>query len=287
MAFYTDTSLWLAFSGLVGLCVGSLLNVVIYRLPLMMQQEETTFVMDYLTRHTSAVPTPAGKSIFPDKNRAALNLFLPRSHCPNCKHTVACYDNIPLLGWLLLAGRCRHCRQVIGWAYPAVELAMAVIATLLACCLPPGADWVMMMVFSALLLSLAIIDFRHQILPDILTLTLLWCGLFWHWLEQRDFLGDAVLGAIAGYLVLWLLYWSLRLMTAKEGLGYGDFKLLAALGAWLGWQKLPEILLIASTATLFVILLFAKKRADSWSQPQPFGPGLCVAGAICLILQLK
>ncbi|WP_012146940.1 prepilin peptidase [Serratia proteamaculans] len=287
MAFYTDTSLWLAFSGLVGLCVGSLLNVVIYRLPLMMQQEETTFVMDYLTRHPSAVPTPAGKSIFPDKNRAVLNLFLPRSHCPNCKHTVACYDNIPLLGWLLLAGRCRYCRQAIGWAYPAVELAMAVIATLLACYLPPGADWVMMMVSSALLLSLAIIDFRHQILPDILTLTLLWCGLFWHWLEQRDFLGDAVLGAIAGYLVLWLLYWSLRLMTGKEGLGYGDFKLLAALGAWLGWQKLPEILLIASTATLFVILLFAKKRANSWSQPQPFGPGLCVAGAICLILQLK
>lgn len=280
MSFYSDIFLWPLLSGLVGLCIGSLLNVVIYRLPLMMEQEEKMLVMDYL-----ASQSPTGTRV-EEASPARLNLFLPRSHCPRCQYRLAWYDNIPLISWLLLVGRCRQCRQKIGWAYPAVELTMAVIATLLACYRLPGADWVMIMVFSALLLSLAIIDFHHQILPDILTLGLLWCGLFWHWLEQPDFLGDAVLGAMGGYLVLWSLYWGMWFITKREGLGYGDFKLLAALGAWLGWQKLPEVLLIASTATLIVTLLCSKQRANGWSQPQPFGPGLCAAGVFCLMLLL-
>ncbi|TFZ48864.1 prepilin peptidase [Serratia proteamaculans] len=280
MSFYSDVFLWPLFAGLIGLCIGSLLNVVIYRLPLMMQQEEKALVVEYLSRQSPAKPLVA------ETSPARFNLFLPRSHCPDCKHALAWHDNIPLLSWLLLAGRCRYCRQTVGWVYPMIELVMALTATLLACYLSPGPDWVMMMVFGALLLPLAVIDFRHQILPDILTLTLLWCGLFWHWLAQPDFLADAVLGAIIGYLLLWLLYWGMWFMTQREGLGYGDFKLLAALGAWLGWQKLPEILLIASTATLLVTLLCAKKRADGWSQPQPFGPGLCAAGVICLMLPL-
>ncbi|QGH61924.1 prepilin peptidase [Serratia proteamaculans] len=280
MSFYSDIFLWPLFAGLIGVCIGSLLNVVIYRLPLMMQQEEKALVMDYLSRQSPAKP------LIEETSSARLNLFLPRSHCPNCKHRLAWYDNIPLFSWLLLAGRCRKCQHRIGLVYPAVELSMAVIATWLACYRLPGSDWVMIMTFSALLLSLAVIDFRHQILPDILTLSLLWCGLFWHWLQQPDFLGDAVLGAIGGYLVLWTLYWGMWFMTKKEGLGYGDFKLLAALGAWLGWQKLPEILLLASTATLIVTLLCSKKRAKGWSQPQPFGPGLCAAGVIYLMLLL-
>jgi leader peptidase (prepilin peptidase)/N-methyltransferase len=277
MSIYNDVFLWPLFAGLIGLCIASLLNVVIYRLPLMMQREEESLVMDYLSRQSSAKP------LVEETPSARLNLFLPRSHCPNCKHSLTWYDNIPLFSWLLLAGRCRYCRRTVGWGYPMIELVMALTATLLASHMPPGSDWVMMMVFSALLLPLAVIDFRHQILPDSLTLSLLWCGLFWHWLEQPDFLGDAVLGAIGGYLVLWLLYWGMWFMTNREGLGYGDFKLLAALGAWLGWQKLPEILLIASTATLLVTLLSVTKRAEGWREPQPFGPGLCAAGVICLI----
>lgn len=276
--FYHAIFLWPLFSGLTGLCIGSLLNVVIYRLPLMMQREEQALAMEYLAQQS-----PVCLAV--ETSPARLNLFLPRSHCPNCQCTLAWYDNIPLFSWLLLAGRCRYCRQPIGWVYPAVELAMAMFATLLACFLLPGVSWLMMMVFGSLLLSLAIIDFRHQILPDALTLTLLWCGLFWHWLEQPDFLADAVIGAIGGYLVLWLLYWGMWFITKREGLGYGDFKLLAALGAWLGWQKLPEILLVASTATLIVALLCSKKRKNGWSQPQPFGPGLCAAGLFYLILQ--
>jgi leader peptidase (prepilin peptidase)/N-methyltransferase len=277
MSVYNDVFVWPLFAGLIGLCIGSLLNVVIYRLPLMIQQEEKALVMDYLSRQSPAKP------LVEETSSARLNLFLPRSHCPNCKHSLAWYDNIPLLSWLLLAGRCRYCRQKVGWMYPVIELVMALTAILLACYMLPGPNWVMMMACGALLLPLAVIDFRHQILPDVLTLSLLWCGLFWQWWEQPDFLGDAVLGAIGGYLVLWSLYWGMWFMTRREGLGYGDFKLLAALGAWLGWQKLPEILLIASMATLLVTLVCSKKRANGWSQPQPFGPGLCAAGVICLM----
>jgi leader peptidase (prepilin peptidase)/N-methyltransferase len=280
MSVYNDVFVWPLFAGLIGLCIGSLLNVVIYRLPLMMQQEEKALAMDYLSRQSPAKP------LVEDTPSARLNLFLPRSHCPNCQHSLAWYDNIPLISWLLLAGRCRYCRQTVGWVYPMIELVMGLTAILLACSMSPGPNWVMMMTFGALLLPLAVIDFRHQILPDFLTLSLLWCGLFWQWWEQPDFLGDAVLGAIGGYLVLWLLYWGMWFMTRREGLGYGDFKLLAALGAWLGWQKLPEILLIASTATLIVTLVCSKKRANGWSQPQPFGPGLCAAGVFCLIYPL-
>lgn len=280
MPVYNDVFVWPLFAGLIGLCIGSLLNVVIYRLPLMMQQEEKALVMDYLSRQSPANP------LVEETLSARLNLFLPRSHCPNCQHSLAWYDNIPLISWLLLAGRCRYCRQSVGWVYPVIELVMGLTAILLASYMLPGPNWVMMMAFGSLLLPLAVIDFRHQILPDVLTLSLLWCGLFWQWLVQPDFLGDAVLGAIGGYLALWLLYWGMWFMTRREGLGYGDFKLLAALGAWLGWQKLPEILLLASTATLIVTLVCSKKRENGWSQPQPFGPGLCAAGAFCLIYPL-
>lgn len=280
MLFSVDLLYWPLCAAIVGLCIGSLLNVVIYRLPLMLKQQEE----DYLTHalHRFQPSMAPEQQVTPTQ----FSLFLPRSHCPECKKTIAYYDNIPLLSWLLLGRRCRHCHTLIAWRYPAVESAMMMVALALAYYFPAGSSWLLLLMFCALLITLAIIDFDHQLLPDLLTYPLLWMGLVWHCLYQTDFLPEAIIGAIAGYMILWLVYWAGKLLTNREGLGYGDFKLLAALGAWFGWQNLPEIVLIAASLTLLALLPNCRSKQQSWLQPLPFGPGLAAAGFWLMISKL-
>lgn len=267
---------WPMMAGLFGLCIGSLLNVVIYRLPLMIQQQD----IHYAGQFSPLAKVNSG--LVP----ARFNLFLPRSHCTGCKTPIACYDNIPLVSWIILRGRCRHCQSLISWRYPMIEMAMMLTALALAYYFPPGSHWLLLFTFIALLITLATIDFDCQLLPDMLTYPLLWLGLIWHCLHDRDFLPIAIAGAIAGYMTLWLIFWGGKLLTSREGLGYGDFKLLAALGAWFGWQQLPEILLIAASVTLVAQLPYWHHAQQIWSRPLPFGPGLAVAGFWMMIVRL-
>ncbi|CAI1926031.1 Pectic enzymes secretion protein outO [Serratia quinivorans] len=240
---------WVLLS-LVSLCVGSFLNVVIHRLPLMIRSSTSQ----------------------------RFNLCWPCSHCPQCKTPLRWYDNLPLISWLALHGHCRDCHHVIALRYPMVELAAVGIALLCAALFPLGYGLCFALIFGWTLLALSLIDIDHQLLPDNLTLPLLWCGLLFQLITQPTQLGHAVIGAISGYLCLWLLYWGFRLATGREALGYGDFKLLAALGAWLGWHTLPSLLLIASAcgiaATIFM-RMFWRRPVNT---PMPFGPFLALAG---------
>ncbi|RJF54808.1 prepilin peptidase [Serratia inhibens] len=249
---------WLLFSAVLSLCLGSFINVVIYRLPKMLEREEFW--------------------VSNGNNPEVFNFFLPGSTCPHCLEKIRPYDNIPLLSWLILRGRCRHCRVAISSRYPLVEWVTMLAGISIACFTGIGIDWFFMLALFSLLLALSVIDMDRQLLPDCLTLSLLWTGLLWHSIAQPQFLPAAVMGAVAGYLILWLLYWGFRLSTGREGLGYGDFKLLAALGAWGGYESLPQILLFGSSCSLLWLLLLRVMRSRSWSQPLPFGPGLAIAG---------
>ncbi|HEY3983539.1 A24 family peptidase [Cedecea sp.] len=239
--------LWLT---LLALSIGSLLNVVVYRLPLMLQQ--------------------------PDAQR--FTLWVPRSHCPECRTPIGWRDNIPLASWLLLRGLCRHCQTTISRRYPLTELSALLLTYIAAWLLPPGPVLFGALVLGWMLLALALIDYDYQLLPDNLTLPLLWLGLLFQLCGGTVALVDAVIGAMVGYLCLWLLYWAFRLATGRETLGYGDFKLLAALGAWLGWMALPGLLLLAALAGITVTLLarlFFQRPLDA---PLPFGPLLALTG---------
>lgn len=235
---------------LSALCVGSLLNVVVYRLPRMVMQQET----------------------------GSYSLWLPRSHCPTCRHVIHWHDNIPLFGWIKLRGRCRHCQSPISRRYPLTELTALFLAVIAAGIIPPGLTLLGALVLGWMLLALSLIDYDHQLLPDDLTQPLLWLGLLFHLSMSHTGLADAVLGAVFGYLILWSLYQVFRFMTGREALGYGDFKLLAALGAWIGWRALPDVLLSASSAGILIALLARGFRKRPLNQPLPFGPLLALAG---------
>jgi len=300
MIFDLNSFSWPLFASVVGLCIGSLLNVVIHRLPMMLKRQDEQYATGYIQQclinkgqnnanilnEINIDNVPLLESADEERSKieaVVFNLFLPRSHCPQCKSPVVFYDNIPIISWLILRGRCRHCEQSISWQYPLVEFGMMVIAFSLACFFSPGIDWLLLFTFSALLITLAIIDINCQLLPDSLTYPLLWSGLIWHCFYHQDFLPVAISGAIAGYMVLWLIYWGGKLLTHREGLGYGDFKLLAALGAWFGWQSLPDILLVAASVSIVALLVHHRQTrqphsAKIWQRPLPFGPGLAVAG---------
>src|SRR5690554_7310566 len=212
------------------------------------------------------------------------NLLLPRSLCPSCEAPIAWHDNLPLFGWLKRRGRCASCKARISPQYPLVELTGAVLA--LAVLVLFGASWQALFIYFACLtlLALAVIDLRTQLLPDALTLPLLWAGLLYHLLFQPLMLPAAVIGAMAGYLVLWSVYWLFKLATGKEGMGYGDFKLLAALGAWLGWQALPLVLLLSAGVAALVGIALQLTQPRLRGAPMPFGPFLAGAGIIMLLV---
>jgi len=255
-------------AGLLGLLIGSFLNVVIHRIPKMMQRESDNYVA-----HES------GKEL-PHTDR--YNLMVPRSACPHCGHQITALENIPVISWLTLRGKCRKCKAPISARYPAVELLTGVLSAALVWKFGSGAAGMATLLFAWLLIAMTFIDVDTQLLPDDLTFPLLWAGLLINLNGTFVPLHDAVIGAVAGYLVLWAVYWLFKLATGKEGMGYGDFKLLAALGAWLGWAMLPTIILLSSVVGALVgisLIVFAKRGRD---KPIPFGPYLAAAGMIAL-----
>jgi leader peptidase (prepilin peptidase)/N-methyltransferase len=255
---------------LLGLCVGSFLNVVVHRLPKMMERE---------WRQECAELTGAPADA-PAEGR--YNLFVPRSACPACGGRITALQNVPVLSWLWLRGKCAKCGARITARYPVVELAAGLLGAYAAWRFGATLAALGAMLFCWTLLALAVIDLDTQLLPDDLTLPLLWVGLLLNLGTAYVALPSAVVGAVAGYLALWLVYWAFKLVTGKEGKGQGDFKLLAAIGAWLGWQKLPLVILLSSVvgaAIGIALIVFARHGRE---QPIPFGPYLAAAGVIAL-----
>ena len=256
-------------AGIFGLLIGSFLNVVIYRLPKMMQRESDNYVAQ-----------ESGKPL-PHVDR--YNLTVPRSACPQCGHRITAIENIPVVSYLFLRGKCAGCKTPIPIRYPIIELITGALSAILIWHFGSGAMGLAALLFAYLLIAMTFIDLDTQLLPDDLTLPLLWCGLLINLNGTLVPLEDAVLGAVAGYLSLWSVYWLFKLTTGKEGMGYGDFKLLAALGAWLGWMMLPVVILLSSVVGALVgiaLIVFAKHGRNN---PIPFGPYLAAAGLIALI----
>jgi leader peptidase (prepilin peptidase)/N-methyltransferase len=260
---------------LLGLVVGSFLNVVILRLPQMMQRQWKRDCCELLE-----IASPETENATANAVEERFDLAFPGSHCPACEAPIAPWQNIPVLSYVLLRGRCAACKKPIGLRYPIVESISGVVALAVALHADSWLTLGALLLFSWSLLVLAVIDFDTQLLPDDITLPLLWAGLLYNLLLGPVSIADAVTGAAAGYLLLWSIYWIFKLLTGKEGMGYGDFKLLAALGAWLGWQSIPLIILLSSlVGALLGIALIVLQGRDR-AQPMPFGPYLAAAGWI-------
>jgi leader peptidase (prepilin peptidase)/N-methyltransferase len=253
-----------------GLCVGSFLNVVIHRLPKMMQ-----CAWEQQCAELRNEP-PSEETIAP------YNLIVPRSTCPTCQHRITALENIPIVSWLFLRGKCSQCSARISIRYPLIELLGGLLAGLAFWFFGPSWQALAACILLWTLLALTFIDADTQLLPDDLTLPLLWIGLFVNLFDVFTTLPHAVIGAMAGYLSLWLVYWAFKLLRNKEGMGYGDFKLLAALGAWLGWPVLIPVILLSALAGALAggaLILF---RGRDHNVPMPFGPFLAIAGAVAL-----
>ena len=261
----------------VGLCVGSFLNVVIYRLPKMMERAWRRDAVEILAE---ATPAPAEKPAMTEDK--PFNLAIPRSACPQCGHQITATENIPVISYLALRGKCSACKTPISLRYPAVELATGITAAYAAWHFGLSLQTAGALLLIFYLVALALIDFDTQLLPDSMTLPLLWFGLAFNLFGAYTDLSSAVIGAMVGYLSLWSVYWLFKLATGKEGMGYGDFKLLAALGAWLGWKMIPVIIVLSSVvgAGLGILLIVIQGRDKQ--VPMPFGPFLAAAGAIAL-----
>ncbi len=269
----------------LGLLVGSFLNVVIYRLPVMLERQWREQCAE---ESVSAEAAAAGAVASTPIER--FNLVVPRSACPVCRSPISALQNIPLLSFLVLGGKCAHCRSPISVRYPFVEALTGVLSALVAWKFGFGWPALAALSLTWFLIALTFIDIDHQLLPDSLTLPLLWLGLFASlWSAQTGADGlpvdsrSSLIGAMAGYVSLWSVYHLFRLATGKEGMGYGDFKLFAALGAWLGWQMLLPVILIAAAVGAVVGILVISLRGQSRSTPIPFGPFLAAAGWLMLM----
>jgi leader peptidase (prepilin peptidase)/N-methyltransferase len=258
---------------LVSLMVGSFLNVVIYRLPLMMERDWRQQCHEFLE-----LQAPQDQ-----QEQTVFNLAKPDSHCPHCKHAISALENIPVFSYLLQGGKCKHCKAPISLRYPLVETATALLSALIA--VHFGFTWLtaFLLLFTWALVVLTLIDIDHQLLPDDITIPLLWLGLLVNSQGLLTDLYSAVIGAAAGYLLLWTVYWLFKLLTGKEGMGYGDFKLLGALGAWMGWQVLPSIILLSSVVGAVVGISLIVIKGQDKNVPIPFGPYLASAGFITLL----
>jgi Type II secretory pathway, prepilin signal peptidase PulO and related peptidases len=269
------TTIWVGVI-ILGLLVGSFLNVVIYRLPVMMQNDWQRECEDYLAQQENSVAAPAT----PEKK---FNLAFPNSRCPKCNSAIKPWHNIPILSYVLLKGACANCKAPISIRYPIIEGVTALLSALVFWHFGPTPQALLGLVLVWSLISLTMIDVDHYLLPDAITLPLMWLGILASLFNTYTDLQSAVIGAMAGYLSLWSVYWAFKLLTGKEGMGFGDFKLLAALGAWMGWQYLPMIILLSSLvgAVLGIgaVLLLGRDKA----KPLPFGPYLAVAGFIAFI----
>ncbi|MBW7902396.1 MAG: prepilin peptidase [Rhodocyclaceae bacterium] len=263
-----DPVAFAALAGLLGLVVGSFLNVVIHRLPKMMEQDWANQCAEL-----RGEAPPAGER---------LSLATPRSRCPHCGHGITALENVPLLSWLLLRGRCAACKAPISARYPLVEAVSGLLSAYAAWHFGPTLAAAGAILFVWAMIALTGIDIDTQLLPDSITLPLIWLGLLLNLAGTYAALPSAVIGAVAGYLSLWSVYWAFKLATGKEGMGYGDFKLLAAIGAWLGWQALPAAILLSSLvgAVVGIGLIVLARRGRN--VPIPFGPYLAAAGLISL-----
>jgi leader peptidase (prepilin peptidase)/N-methyltransferase len=264
----------LLFTLILGLLIGSFLNVVIYRYPKMMEAEWREQCHEFLE-----LPPPDNAQ----RHFAVFNLASPGSHCPQCNHAISALENIPVFSWLLQGGKCRHCSGRISPRYPIIELATGLLSTLVVYHF--GFTWLSLalLVFTWTLITLTMIDVDRQLLPDDLTLPLLWLGLLINSMGLLTDLESAVFGAMGGYMTLWCVFWGFKLLTGKDGMGYGDFKLLGALGAWLGWQALPQIILLSSLVGAVVGISMMLLRGQGREVPIPFGPYLASAGFLSLL----
>ena len=266
---YNPTFL-VGFVFVLGLLVGSFLNVVIYRLPRMLEQGWQAEAREILA--------------LPQEQDTPISLAKPASTCPHCGHAIRWYENVPVLSWIWLRGRCSACANAISFRYPVIELTSATLVAICAWHFGYGGWLVVTVLATWMLLAMAMIDYDTTLLPDNMTLPLMWLGLLAALLDLGPVsLRDAVIGAMAGYLSLWSLYWVFKLATGKEGMGYGDFKLLAALGALLGWQLLPLVLLLSSLVGAVVGISLIATGLVRRDQGIPFGPYLAAAGWLSLL----
>ncbi|HLW04744.1 MAG TPA: A24 family peptidase [Azoarcus sp.] len=269
--FFHEPLILVVLCALLGLFVGSFLNVVIHRLPRMMEREWQEQAAELRGEEP---PSPPSTERY--------NLAVPRSSCPHCGHRIRAIENIPLISYVVLRGRCRHCSAPISARYPLVECLTALVSAYAAIHFGASLALVGALLFLWAMIVLAFIDLDTQLLPDQITLPVLWLGLAFNLGATYVPLSSAVVGAMAGYLILWSVFWVFKLATGKEGMGYGDFKLLAAIGAWLGWQMLPMVVLLSSLVGAAVgisLIVFARHER---SAPIPFGPYLAAAGVLAL-----
>jgi leader peptidase (prepilin peptidase)/N-methyltransferase len=282
----TQPWLFIGLSVVLGLLIGSFLNVVIHRVPIMMDNELRAECALLAAQDAGIADQPAGDGREPP----AYNIVTPRSACPNCKAPITAAQNVPVVSWLLLRGRCANCQSPISKRYPLVELATGILSGFIAWRFGFGFTAGAALAFTWFLIALTMIDFDTQYLPDALTYPLLWLGLLVSlahpaWGEAAPPVGprDAIIGAASGYLILWSVYWLFKLITGKEGMGYGDFKLLAALGAWLGWQMLLPIIVLASGVGAIVGIAVMIRQRKGRDMVIAFGPFLAIAGWIALV----
>ncbi len=258
------------------LMIGSFLNVVIFRLPKMLEQgwkrECREFLADEVIKPTNA------------SDDQTITLSTPSSTCPSCQHKIRFYENIPLISWLFLRGKCSQCQSKISLRYPLVELATAILSVVIAANFGVTFTTLMLLVLTWGLICLTLIDYDHMLLPDQITLPLLWLGLLVNINGAIVPLSDAVIGAVAGYMSLFSVFWLFKLVTGKEGMGHGDFKLVAVFGAWIGWQLLPLLILMASAVGAIIGISLMVFKNHQREQAIPFGPYLAIAGWITLIL---
>ncbi|NOY73512.1 MAG: prepilin peptidase [Gammaproteobacteria bacterium] len=261
-------------TGVLGLLVGSFLNVVIHRLPKMMEQDWGAQCREFLQLEDTGLK---------ESKDNPYNLITPCSNCTQCQNPIAAYDNIPVLSYLFLRGKCRHCKTPISLRYPMIEILTAIFSVMVAW--EFGLTWAMgaALILTWCLIALSMIDFDTQLLPDNITLPLLWLGLGLSLFSIFTDMQSSIIGAMAGYLSLWSIYHIFRLITGKEGMGYGDFKLFAVLGAWLGWQCLPIVILLSSLVGAVVGLSMIVLQGRDKNTPIPFGPYIAIAGWIYLI----
>ncbi len=270
-----QTNVWFFYTVIIflGLTVGSFLNVIIYRLPVMLDREWTQQCHDYLQHDATDTETRAEK----------FNLSYPPSTCPQCQHKIRAWENIPVISYIMLGGKCSHCKTPISIQYPLVETVTAILSVFVAWHFGATAQTMAALILTWSLVALTMIDAQKQILPDNITQPLLWLGIIVNIPELFTSIESSVIGAIAGYLILWFIYHLFRILTGKEGMGYGDFKLLAVLGAWMGWEMLPLIIVLSSVVGAIIGIAMIVFRKHDKGVPIPFGPYLAIAGWIAFL----
>jgi len=278
-----QSQLWfyLTTIGLISLCIGSFLNVVIYRLPLMMQREwqsECRILLDDELKKNNSKPDSSNPNI-----NEPFNLVKPNSTCPKCKNAIKPWQNIPIISWLILKGKCASCSNPISARYPAVELITAILSLVVAYSFGATEQALLYIFVTWILVALTFIDIDHMLLPDQLTLPLVWLALIASVMDYTITPTDAIVGAACGYLSLWSVFWLFKLLTGKEGMGYGDFKLLAVFGALLGWQSLLTIILLSSVVGAIIGIALLSIQGKDKATPIPFGPYLAIAGWIAML----